>query len=126
MKYTSTILHASLLAAVTYANPISSSASTHHKGIKWAPCNITDATMPIECATLKVPLDYTDKKCNETMDLELQRVKAKGKSRGSVLLNFGGPGGTGVEDIAVFGNIIHTYVSISRRVSDMLLTLFTA
>lgn len=107
MKYSSTILYASFLVAVTHANPISS-ASTRHKGIKWAPCNITDATMPIECATLEVPLDYTDKMSNETMDLELQRVKAKGKSRGSVLLNFGGPGDTGVEDIALFGKIIHT------------------
>lgn len=78
--------------------------------------------MPIECATLKVPLDYTDKKRNETIDLELQRVKAKGKSRGSVLLNFGGPGDTGVQDIAVYGKIIHTHVSIFQMVSDKALT----
>lgn len=127
MKSSSTILAASLLAAVAQANPISSNFPAHQKnGIKWTACNITDATMPMECATIKVPLDYTDNKCNQTMDLELQRVKAKGKSRGSVLVNFGGPGFTGTEDLAVFGKVIHTYVLIHRIPHVTQLTCFTA
>lgn len=46
----------------------------------------------IDCANLTVPLDYGDKS-KGTIELNLLRAHApKGPSRGSVLLNYGGPG----------------------------------
>ncbi|NGN69419.1 alpha/beta hydrolase [Streptomyces sp. A7024] len=51
-----------------------------------------------ECTKVKVPLDY-DNPGGKTIDIALIRAKAKeqGKQRiGSLLFNFGGPGGSGV------------------------------
>ncbi|MFB9893684.1 alpha/beta hydrolase [Planobispora takensis] len=51
-----------------------------------------------ECGTLTVPLDYADPR-GGTVDLALIRVKATGPGRrlGSLVFNFGGPGGSGVD-----------------------------
>ncbi|MDN3250399.1 MULTISPECIES: alpha/beta hydrolase [unclassified Streptomyces] len=52
-----------------------------------------------QCSTMKAPLDYTDPD-GETIDLALIRAKASpdsGEKRlGSLVFNFGGPGGSGV------------------------------
>ncbi|WP_419997646.1 alpha/beta hydrolase [Streptomyces boninensis] len=51
-----------------------------------------------ECTKVKVPLDYDNPK-GKTIDIALIRAKAKeqGKQRiGSLLFNFGGPGGSGI------------------------------
>ncbi|KIZ17537.1 alpha/beta hydrolase [Streptomyces natalensis] len=50
-----------------------------------------------ECATLKAPLDYV-KPGGETIGLALIRAKAKdqGHRIGSLVFNFGGPGGSGI------------------------------
>ncbi|MET9360516.1 alpha/beta hydrolase [Streptomyces sp. NPDC006632] len=50
-----------------------------------------------KCATMKVPLDYADPKAG-TLDLALIRAEATDKARriGSLVFNFGGPGGSGV------------------------------
>ncbi|WP_189389862.1 alpha/beta hydrolase [Streptomyces sp. SDr-06] len=50
-----------------------------------------------KCATMKVPLDYADPKAG-TLDLALIRTEATDRARriGSLVFNFGGPGGSGV------------------------------
>ncbi|MET8679189.1 alpha/beta hydrolase [Streptomyces sp. NPDC004647] len=50
-----------------------------------------------QCSTLKVPLDWS-KPDGERIDLALIRAKAKDQDRriGSLVFNFGGPGGSGV------------------------------
>nr|WP_206314709.1 alpha/beta hydrolase [Streptomyces coryli] len=57
-------------------------------GIKW------------ECAKLPVPVDY-DKPDGDKIDLALIRTKATGKKEpiGSLIYNFGGPGGSGVSTL---------------------------
>lgn len=58
-----------------------------------------------ECATMTVPLDYTDPD-GQTIDIALVRARsrAQGAERlGSLLFNFGGPGGSGVATLPVFG-----------------------
>ncbi|KAF9641105.1 alpha/beta-hydrolase [Lasiodiplodia theobromae] len=58
-------------------------------------------TLPIECANFTVPLDYSSPNSTETLTLELLKVPAaKTPSKGSVLLNFGGPGFTGRDTLA--------------------------
>lgn len=47
-----------------------------------------------ECARLEVPLDYEDPG-GATAQIAMLRVPARGESRGSLLLNSGGPGGVG-------------------------------
>jgi pimeloyl-ACP methyl ester carboxylesterase len=58
-----------------------------------------------QCAIMKAPLDWS-KPSGDTIDLALIRAKASGdKSRriGSLVFNFGGPGGSGVTTLPSFG-----------------------
>ena len=67
--------------------------------IKWLPCK-QNGTLPVTCATLKVPLDYSDPTSNATLDLSLVKVSAvKQPCKGSILFNPGGPGEGGVSFI---------------------------
>jgi pimeloyl-ACP methyl ester carboxylesterase len=59
-----------------------------------------------ECATLKAPLDWDDPD-GETIDLALIRARASGPEKeriGSLVFNFGGPGGSGVAALPAFGS----------------------
>lgn len=63
------------------------------QGIQWGPCSF-DGLLPIECGNVSVPMDYTDEQGTESLVLQLVRVPATvSQSSGSILLNFGGPGG---------------------------------
>lgn len=99
-----TILCVSVLAkALTIEN---------QNGIKWQPCpelnnNITILNgvqgAPFDCAKLSVPLDYTIPD-SKLLELDLFRVNATKKPvLGTVLINFGGPGGTGAENLPAWG-----------------------
>ncbi|MEU0068386.1 alpha/beta hydrolase [Streptomyces sp. NPDC006332] len=60
---------------------------------------------PWQCATLKAPLDW-DEPDGDTIDLALIRAEASGAAReriGSLVFNFGGPGGSGVTALPSFG-----------------------
>ncbi|MER7201009.1 peptidase [Streptomyces sp. CB01635] len=59
-----------------------------------------------QCATMKTPLDW-DKPEGDTIGLALIRAKssgAKDKRIGSLIFNFGGPGGSGVTTLPAFGS----------------------
>ncbi|MDQ0789054.1 alpha/beta hydrolase [Streptomyces sp. B3I8] len=71
----------------------------------WGRCKATsDSPAPgdeWQCATIKAPLDYA-KPDGGTVNLALIRSRAtgdKGKHLGSLLFNFGGPGGSGVSTL---------------------------
>ncbi|MFE7166562.1 alpha/beta hydrolase [Streptomyces sp. NPDC057616] len=58
-----------------------------------------------QCATMKAPLDWNKPK-GDTIGLALIRAKASGaanKRIGSLVFNFGGPGGSGVTTLPSFG-----------------------
>ncbi|MET9254267.1 alpha/beta hydrolase [Streptomyces sp. NPDC003717] len=58
-----------------------------------------------QCATMKTPLDWDDPK-GDTIKLALIRAKASGPADrriGSLVFNFGGPGGSGVTTLPAFG-----------------------
>jgi pimeloyl-ACP methyl ester carboxylesterase len=58
------------------------------------------------CATLRVPLDWA-KPDGETIGLALIRAKARGDDRiGSLLFNFGGPGGSGVATLPAYASSV--------------------
>ncbi|KAK0639542.1 TAP-like protein-domain-containing protein [Cercophora newfieldiana] len=75
--------------------PILASARiTSRSAIEWGPCEEGEfnTTLPVQCGTVAVPLDYTDPD-SKTFDLELVKIPALIQpSRGSIQLNFGGPG----------------------------------
>ncbi|CAL9576127.1 Carboxylesterase A [Streptomyces sp. enrichment culture] len=58
-----------------------------------------------QCATMKAPLDW-DEPEGDTIDLALIRARTSGKASeriGSLIFNFGGPGGSGVTTLPAFG-----------------------
>ncbi|HEY8984455.1 MAG TPA: alpha/beta hydrolase [Streptomyces sp.] len=70
--------------------------------ITWKPCTAPDGSRDFECATLKVPVDHGKPK-GATVSLALNRHRATDPARriGPLLVNPGGPGGSGVD--FVFG-----------------------
>ena len=70
--------------------------------VHWSDCAGEEWPTDLQCGTLTVPLDYAHPG-KGTLDLALARYRATGKSRGSVVLNFGGPGGPGVPQLAYGG-----------------------
>ncbi|WP_329220827.1 alpha/beta hydrolase [Streptomyces sp. NBC_01485] len=86
--------------------------------LDWGRCKAAaDSAAPggdWQCATLKVPLDWS-KPDGDTIGLALVRTKsrASGTDRtGSLLFNFGGPGGSGVSTLPSFGS---TFSSLRER-----------
>lgn len=70
--------------------------------VEWKSCRIA-GSVPGDCGKLKVPLDYTDDECNKQLTLDIYRVPATNTpKKGSIFLNFGGPGANGVADLAAF------------------------
>ncbi|MGW1794881.1 alpha/beta hydrolase [Streptomyces sp. NPDC001984] len=72
----------------------------------WGRCKgTTDSAAPSgdwQCATLKVPLDWA-RPDGATIGLALIRARATGGDRiGSLLFNFGGPGGSGVSTMSYY------------------------
>jgi pimeloyl-ACP methyl ester carboxylesterase len=74
----------------------------YHQKVAWAKCEGEEMPKDLQCGKVTVPLDYA-KPRGGTLDLALARYRATGDSRGSVLLNFGGPGGAGVSELAAGG-----------------------
>ena len=70
--------------------------------VRWSACRGEEMPKDLQCGKVTVPLDYA-KPAGGTLDVALARYRATGKSRGSVLLNFGGPGGAGVSELAAGG-----------------------
>ncbi|GAA2789240.1 alpha/beta hydrolase [Crossiella cryophila] len=64
---------------------------------QWTDCDGNPAT-PLDCATLRAPLDYRSPG-GKTVDLAISRIKAAdpAKRRGVLLVNPGGPGGSGLD-----------------------------
>ncbi|MEU9705148.1 alpha/beta hydrolase [Streptomyces sp. NPDC047981] len=84
--------------------------------LEWAPCPPPSAAegggpapsplpggTPWECSFMDAPLDYDDPG-GETIELALIRAKASDQQRriGSMIYNFGGPGGSGVTGLPSF------------------------
>ena len=66
--------------------------------VSWTKCPDDVKAPGLQCATVTVPLDYRDPD-GATIDLTISRLasKAPDKRRGILMLNPGGPGGTGLD-----------------------------
>ncbi|MFJ9704154.1 alpha/beta hydrolase [Streptomyces sp. NPDC101234] len=87
-------------------------ASLTSQKLDWGRCKATsDSAAPGDdwrCATLKVPLDWA-KPDGATIGLALIRAKASGgsgKRIGSLVFNFGGPGGSGVSTMPYYASTV--------------------
>ena len=73
--------------------------SFYSQTIDWQDCS--DGTSPFQCGTVTVPLDY-EHPDGRTITLALKKLPASDSDaeHGSLFLNPGGPGGSGVEAVA--------------------------
>ena len=96
---------ASVMLAV-FAIAVSPFAESAPKATKinWSPC-YQDIGPTYECATVNVPLDYSKGNKGAAVQLAVVRLPAADQSQkiGSILLNPGGPGGSGVNFALFFG-----------------------
>jgi pimeloyl-ACP methyl ester carboxylesterase len=72
-------------------------ARTTHAATAWTPCH-QNTGFPFECARVQVPLDYSDPH-GRALSLAVVRLPATDQAHriGSVFINPGGPGGSGVD-----------------------------
>lgn len=91
-------------AAPISGRPAPSASSSPGSAPAWAACPAGVVTRPvpnvtIECATLAVPQDWATPQDGRTFDLALLRARSSGQRNrvGSLLVNPGGPGASGVE-----------------------------
>ena len=75
------------------SDPAVDLANFYGQRVRWKACRGDR-----ECATIKVPLDYADPD-GETIELAMLKVPAKSAKQriGSLVVNPGGPGGSGIE-----------------------------
>jgi hypothetical protein len=110
----STFATALLFSRLAFASPVSNRRVSNNSSLTWVPCdldfppehkgNVTAHGAPIYCTTLRVPLDYTNSKSSATLDLQLIKVEAtKEPFKGSIIMNPGGPGNSGVDEISKNG-----------------------
>ncbi|MEU6576875.1 alpha/beta fold hydrolase [Streptomyces sp. NPDC046805] len=71
----------------------------YRQKVSWSACEGTGKSKDLQCGKVTVPLDYA-RPASGTLDIALARYQATGKSQGSVLLNFGGPGVAGISTLA--------------------------
>src|SRR5580704_12590571 len=75
-------------ASVTASSPALQRFYTQR--LVWHPCAIT-----FQCTTLTVPLDYSHP-AGKTLHIAVVRQPSSGSHEGSLIINPGGPGGSGV------------------------------
>jgi pimeloyl-ACP methyl ester carboxylesterase len=90
-----TCVLAVIATALSVLTPLSASAA--RPGIAWAPCAEYPAA---ECGTLSVPVDWNRPR-GPRIDLALARLRATDPATkiGSLVINTGGPGGSGVDSV---------------------------
>ncbi|EPH44553.1 putative Carboxylesterase A [Streptomyces aurantiacus JA 4570] len=118
LSATAVLLTAALTACGDSGSDSSDEASPDQK-LSWKDCPAPSAAegggqapSPLpggaewQCATMKAPLDWDEPK-GDTVDIALIRAKASGaenKRIGSLVFNFGGPGGSGITTLPAFGS----------------------
>ncbi|WP_328432072.1 alpha/beta hydrolase [Streptomyces sp. NBC_00453] len=112
------LLSSVLLAGCTDDSKDSQDTDLSAQKLDWKDCPAPsaaegggDAPSPLpnggqwQCATMKAPLDWAEPK-GDTIGIALIRAKASGEKSGrigSLVFNFGGPGGSGVSTLPSFG-----------------------
>jgi pimeloyl-ACP methyl ester carboxylesterase len=93
------------LAVVTIASRPAHAAAA--SSVSWSKCHVRMG--PFECAKVRVPLDY-DRPGDKQISIALTRLPATDPERriGSLFLNPGGPGGSGVDLVVFAGQQLYT------------------
>ncbi|KAI5269521.1 hypothetical protein E4T47_07021 [Aureobasidium subglaciale] len=108
----------------TSTNAASATPSAPPTGLNWTVCDPNRSTM-IDCATLRVPLDYTAsslKRDAKMIDLPLVRIPAvdadgnRVSGGKSVIVNPGGPGESGIDLALEGGSDLQSVIGIGYNI----------
>ncbi|KAI0743125.1 TAP-like protein-domain-containing protein [Daedaleopsis nitida] len=78
---------------------VDGSAALQRPHIRWGPCSPSLGVNPsLSCGTFEIPLDYHNHSAG-TGHLSLIKANATGERRGTVFMNPGGPGVSGIEGL---------------------------
>ncbi|KAF8745417.1 alpha beta-hydrolase, partial [Rhizoctonia solani] len=94
----------------TYTPSIHSRQSSNASTISWSACPDSSNT---QCAIFEVPMDYTNPENGKTVSIFMRRYAAtapEDQRLGSILVNPGGPGGSGTAYLAIRGEDISIMV----------------
>lgn len=69
----------------------------YHQELRWGDCEDVSNGSDLECADLSVPVDYADPEGATTTVVMARATGGADASRGSLIMNPGGPGGSGVD-----------------------------
>ncbi|QRV92091.1 alpha/beta hydrolase family protein [Ceratobasidium sp. AG-Ba] len=102
MKLFHTIIHSVALAAIiphAHSASASSESIANSKTLTWKTCSISSS---LKCAKLVVPFDYQNPSApDRTFELHVAKLPARqNPKRGSIFMNFGGPGIGGVDGLS--------------------------
>ncbi|KAH7128573.1 TAP-like protein-domain-containing protein [Dendryphion nanum] len=105
---------AALVTEITLANPLQARTEVYDftqitatPELIWTPC-YGDRNQDFQCALLQVPLDYTNKSAGTTNIAFIQKP-SKNASAEDILVNSGGPGGSGV------GMVLSTFEILEEK-----------
>jgi pimeloyl-ACP methyl ester carboxylesterase len=120
---TAALLTTAVLAAGALASCGGEDGDVRKQSLEWEDCpapseaqggGASPSPLPRDgvwqCATMRAPLDWADPE-GETIGIELIRVRSTGSAKdriGSLIFNFGGPGGSGVTALPAFGQEYET------------------
>ena len=100
----------SLIPVATGEKPPAGLARFYDQKLDWIPCGRS------QCTWARVPLDY-DKPAGKTIRLRVKfRPSSSGKATGSVFINPGGPGGSGVRFVDTFASLTSKEVLANRGI----------
>jgi pimeloyl-ACP methyl ester carboxylesterase len=108
-----TATHSGQAAAGTAGQALAPPPSLTGQTVHWGSCKGGDGRAAPgpgwQCGTMKAPLDYA-KPAGKTIDIALIRQKSTGRDAriGSLVFNFGGPGGSGVSLLPSFADLYGT------------------
>jgi pimeloyl-ACP methyl ester carboxylesterase len=101
-------MHA-LVVLLGLAGSVVAAPAVADAGLTWGACpaDVVTKVAVLQCATVPVPLDYSEPD-GQQIEIMVSRLASKnpGKRRGVLMLNPGGPGGSGLsfaDDLAWFG-----------------------
>ncbi|HVX47161.1 MAG TPA: alpha/beta hydrolase [Mycobacteriales bacterium] len=87
---------AGIAAALLPAAATSATTTTPTPTVQWGPCS-GSSDPAVHCATLTVPIDWADPD-GATTDIAIAKRDATKASKGSLVIDPGGPGGSGVTE----------------------------
>src|SRR5262245_9862302 len=104
-----------MMAAATVAAADTGSAADYPASLNWVACPLPDAPAELQCASIRVPVDYAQPR-GATTTVTVNRLRATGAHPvGSLFFDPGGPGGAGTRFVLAESLGAHVFSAATRE-----------